>query len=70
MANNRLYLFDPEDGSQVLIAKGFGAGWDARNLEAVADWLLDRDIGGSDAGGVTRLQLRTEYGPEPAVGGA
>lgn len=72
MANNRLYLFDPnEDGEKpkrFLLAKSLGAGWvfwyktdiESR-IQELDDWLISRDTGASygDAR-ATELSLITE----------
>lgn len=66
MANNRLYLRDSTIGNQLLLAKGFGDGWDVRvTTEALQEFLSKRpaDIAESHSGAGTSLVIVTEYSP-------
>lgn len=67
MANNRLYLLDPEANEYVCLAKGFGT-WTVFDSELLEDFLCRHDFQGS-TGGHTTLRLLDEYAelPEDAL---
>lgn len=74
MANNRLYLRDPETGEQMLLAKSFGLGWSVYpTVDELSAWLEGRDVAasyGNCASQGTRLQLVAENDPSrPGNGG-
>lgn len=65
MANNRLYLYDPESGEKFMLAKSLSNGWYINNPETFADnleeWLDMKDLAASYGGtGSTSLILVTE----------
>jgi hypothetical protein len=69
VANNRLYLYDPEAHEAFLLAKSSGAGWHLAPRYELDDllgrlqrWLEWRDGGASsgNCGGLTTLRLMTE----------
>ena len=61
MANNRLFICDPEDKTWIMLAKGFGMGWELRCSESdLASFLEDREYGATYDGGPTALVLHTE----------
>jgi hypothetical protein len=73
MANNRLYLYDPEEGDKFLLAKGWGDGWavwgggtgNERPLEdRLQEWLDARDVSAAYNMERTTLRLITEADPE------
>ena len=59
MANNRLYIGNPSTGEYILLAKGYGSGWNLHDVDTVEEWLLTC-YGESDRG-PTELILFTEY---------
>ena len=60
MANNRLYIVDTETKEYICIAKSFGDGWEAGNIDLYADFLNEvREYGDS-----TRLIIGTENDDE------
>jgi hypothetical protein len=66
MANNRLYLYDPETDEEFLLAKGFMDGWiiTLRGygfIEKFQEFLDGKDLN-SAAGTDTELLLLTEKG--------
>lgn len=67
MANNRLWLVDKETGRRILLAKGWGSGWDAWANEGSLDGFftppddVPTDIGGA-CGGDSTLMLEWEHG--------
>lgn len=71
MANNRLYLYDPESGEKFMLAKAYAEGWYIKSPENFAEelekWLDMKDLSASYGGtGSTSLQLLTEGDlPEP-----
>lgn len=76
MANNRLYLYDPETGAKVLLAKGWDGWqvWDDQAGEPLVDRLAEflelTDIrAATNANERTTLRLITEADPEYAGGG-
>lgn len=74
MANNRLYILDPETNESFMLAKALGDGWYIHNPEDFAQrleqWLDGRDMAAS-YGGInvqTELRLCTELDlPDPDV---
>ena len=71
MANNRLYIQDPENNEQFMLAKSMGDGWQIRDEEylgaLLSKWLELRDMEAS-YGNVhevkTKLILICENDPE------
>jgi hypothetical protein len=65
MANNRLYLYDPESGEKFMLAKSFANGWYIKNSESFVEdlekWLDGKDLAASYGGtGSTSLLLIAE----------
>lgn len=65
MANNRLYIYDPETGEKFMIAKAFSDGWRVKDHEKLGHdleaWLDGRDMSATYGGtGSTELKLLTE----------
>lgn len=64
MANNRLYIGNKRTKEKVMIAKGFGSGWELRE-ERVTKFIENfENINESDVGKKTDLVLFTEYDDE------
>lgn len=75
MANNRLYILDTETGEHIMVAKGFGSGWDWRKTDdELTRWLNEptdsplglRNVAASDSG-PTKLMLVTEDNLEAEI---
>lgn len=65
MANNRLYIYDPETGDKFMIAKSLSDGWYIKDPEKLGHeleaWLDGRDMSAAYSGtGSTELKLLTE----------
>lgn len=63
MATNRLYLYDPESGEKLMLAKSMANGWYFKDTlpDDLAAWLEGKDIAASYGGtGSTSLRLLTE----------
>jgi hypothetical protein len=66
VANNRLMIVDSATGDWVLLAKGFGAGWQLWDASLLAAFLEAHDLSGSaDLDGRTTFRLVSEDGNEP-----
>lgn len=60
MANNRLYIYDPESKKAVCIAKGWAFGWKSIQVaDHIREWLNEVEEW-SGCNHSTRLQLITE----------
>jgi truncated hemoglobin YjbI len=61
MANNRLYIVDPDTGEQLTLAKGWGDGWvsEPEIGAALESFLNGRERQASERG-ATKLRLQTE----------
>ena len=62
MANNRLYIYDPENNSAFMLAKTMGSGWYVQNQNLVDDFerWLDENVDWSNME-APRYILSDEY---------